>query len=296
MEIIELHPSNSQVARLKKYDHNDSELERFSEKLETYVGGYNARKVPYWVFMEDEELVGVVVVGNEPLRMIEPVGTLASIAFYANLKFPAEILNELITQALTLAKQEEAAYSFIDLPSDQTDLIDYAVSVGYNAIEQSYRMKRDLDRTFEYDGDLRFRSVKRSELDDFFDTMKEFMSGSPDRMLNIVLGNLQNVPEAFLDHWFEQESLYYAFDGNELVGFLDLSPQYLNIANIGVAPNHRGKGYGKQMMQYALMTLREMGKEHAALRVHSKNVHAISLYESAGLRKDQERTALLWRK
>jgi ribosomal protein S18 acetylase RimI-like enzyme len=284
------------VSSLKKYAHTDSELEKFSEKLEPYVGGYNARKVPYWVFMEDEELVGAVVAGKEPLRMIEPVGTLASIAFYANLKFPTDILNELITHALALAKQEEAVYSFIDLPSDQTDLVEYAISVGYKAIEQSFRMKRDLGGTFEYDGNLRFERVERSELDKFFDTMKVFMSGSPDRMLNIVLGNLQNVPEAFLDGWFEQEFLCYAFDGDELVGFLDLSPQYLNISNIGVAPNHRGKGYGKQMMQYALMTLREMGKEHAALRVHSKNVHAISLYESAGLRKDQERTALLWRK
>jgi ribosomal protein S18 acetylase RimI-like enzyme len=246
--------------------------------------------------MEEEEPVGIVVVDKEPLRMIEPVGTLVSIAFFANLKFPPEIVNEFVSQALVLAKNEGAAYSFIDLPSDQVALIEHSTAIGYDAIERSLRMKRPLEGTFEYTGTLRFQVVERSELNHFLETLKEFMSGSPDRMLNIVLNNIRNVPEAFLDHWFEREHLYYAFDENELVGALDLSPQYLNISNIGVASNHRGKGYGRQMIQFSLKTLKDWGTEHAALRVHSENTRAIRLYESAGLKKDQERTALLWRK
>ncbi|MFW9844477.1 MAG: GNAT family N-acetyltransferase, partial [Candidatus Thorarchaeota archaeon] len=88
----------------------------------------------------------------------------------------------------------------------------------------------------------------------------------------------------------------YVYDDNELVGILDLSPQGLNIANIGVAPEHRGKGYGRKIMHYAFSTLKERGDKQARLRVHAENKKAIGLYESAGMKRGRSFKALIWRK
>ena len=84
-------------------------------------------------------------------------------------------------------------------------------------------------------------------------------------------------------------------DKDDLVGVLDLNPQGLNISNIGISPKHRGKGYGKRLMHYALTTLKERGDEQAKLRVHAENKRAIALYESVGMTRGRSFKALIWR-
>jgi ribosomal protein S18 acetylase RimI-like enzyme len=156
-------------------------------------------------------------------------------------------------------------------------------------------MERDLE---VYEGEqikLRYIPAKREEVQDFIEKMKAFMSGSQDSVMNIVLDNILELPEQFIDHWFNSTSLYYVYDENNLVGILDLSPQYLNIANIGVSPEHRRKGYGKQIMQFAFQTLKKQDNKFARLRVHAKNNKAIRLYESFGMIETSSYIALIWR-
>ena len=115
-------------------------------------------------------------------------------------------------------------------------------------------------------------------------------------MLDIILSNILELPDQFIDHWYNSTSLYYVFDDDNLIGVLDLSPQVLNIANLGVSPEHRQKGYGKQIMQYAMQTLKEQDTEFARLRVHAENEKAIRLYESFGMTKGRSFRAMIWRK
>ncbi|MDF1538468.1 MAG: GNAT family N-acetyltransferase, partial [Candidatus Thorarchaeota archaeon] len=188
------------------------------------------------------------------------------------------------------------AYSFIDLPSEQSGIIDHSLSIGYREMTHSLWMERDLNGNFVSDPNLRFEKIEREEADNYLSRLKEFMSGSPDEMLEIIFGNLTKLPSQFIDHWFTTEHLYYVYDKSNLVGILDLSTQYLNLANIGVSQNHRRKGYGRRIMNFGLKTLKEQGKEHSALRVDSVNTAAVQLYESLGFAKGKERVALIWRK
>ncbi len=282
-------------AKLKSYTHDDSELEAYDETLQPYVGGYRARNVPFWVFIDDEKVVGIVVVDEEPVRLIEPIGTTVSVLLFTDYDLPSETLNEFASEALNLAKKKEAAYSFIELSSERKGLIEHFQSIGYKSMGYSILMIRDLDEDFNYDERLRFEKIGRDEVNNFLLRIKEFMSGSPDDILNIVLDNMGEMPDAFLDHWYEREHLYYVYSKKEIVGLLDLSPQYLNVANIGVSPEYRRRGYGRQMMLFALKTLKDQGREHSALRVHAENTNALKLYQSLGFSKDQERIALIWR-
>jgi ribosomal protein S18 acetylase RimI-like enzyme len=57
-----------------------------------------------------------------------------------------------------------------------------------------------------------------------------------------------------------------------------------NINNIGVAPEHRKKGYGREIMKFAFEKLKEQEIENAGLRVHVKNIPAKKLYDSLGFK------------
>ena len=62
---------------------DDSDLAVYDDIIEPYVGGYNARNVPYWVLVENQQVIGIVVVGEEPLKVIEPMGTIVSVVLVA---------------------------------------------------------------------------------------------------------------------------------------------------------------------------------------------------------------------
>ena len=281
---------------MEDYAHDDPKLEEYTEALEPYIGGYNARKVPYQVFVHDKKLVGIVVISEEPVRLIEPIGTPMSIVLVVDYSMPTEILKQFADAALRMAKECNAAYSFIDIPAEHDNLVNHFMSIDYSEIAHSLRMQLDLA---DYEGKssaLRFVKVERKDVGDFIEIIMKFMSGSSDNMIDIVFGNIKGLPEQFIDHWYNSTSLNYVYDEDELVGILDLSPQGLNIANIGVSPKHRGKGYGRKIMHYAFATLKERGDAQARLRVHAENKKAIHLYESGGMKRGRSFKALIWRK
>lgn len=54
---------------------------------------------------------------------------------------------------------------------------------------------------------------------------------------------------------------------------------------IGVVPNHRRKGYGTQLMEYALNLARDKGCTRAGLLVNPRNEVAVKFYQEMGLVK-----------
>jgi ribosomal protein S18 acetylase RimI-like enzyme len=211
-------------------------------------------------------------------------------------KAPVEVLMEFADACLRIARVQDVVYSFIDIPEEHSLLIDHFQSIGYNVIAYSLRMNRNLGDYEKQSCKLRADKVEREEVLDFIDKLKECMSGSKDNMLNIILDNIRNLPEEFIDHWYNSTNIYSLYDDESFVGILELSPQGLNIANIGVDPEQRGKGYGREIMKFALNTLREQGVDTARLRVHAENERAIHLYESFGMTRGNSYKALIWRK
>ncbi|MHA1907272.1 MAG: GNAT family N-acetyltransferase [Candidatus Thorarchaeota archaeon] len=281
---------------MKTFSHIDTELDDYKETIKDYVGGFDARGVPYWVCVEDHNVVGIVIVGEEPLKVIEPIGTIVSFVLIVNFKAPDETMTEFATTALNIAKDNDAAYSFIDLSTDYEQIIENFTNIGYSEFVHSIRMTCPLTEDYPKSNDIRFEKITRDDVDDFFEKMKVFMSGSPDEMLNVVLENLRGLPYQFLDQFYETEDLYYVYAGKDIVGLIDMNSKYLNIANIGVAPEHRRKGLGRMIMQESMRLLKESSVKEGRLRVDVDNVAAIQLYESLGFTKSDSRKALIWRK
>ncbi len=281
---------------MEEYENDDPRLEEYAEELKPYVGGYNERKDPYHVFIHDKKLVGLVVKSEEPVRVIEPIGTPMSIVLITDYTISKEILQEFANASLRIAQDHHAAYSFIDIPAENDEIVNYFISIGYTELAHSLRMSYNLTSYDAKKSNLRVVKVQREEVNLFIDKAMEFMSGSQDNMIDIVFRNIKGLPEQFIDYWYNSTSLNFVYDKDDLIGILDLSPQGLNIANIGVSPKHRGKGYGRKIMHYAFATLKEKGDEQARLRVHAENKKGIALYESVGMTRGRSYKALIWRK
>ena len=75
--------------------------------------------------------------------------------------------------------------------------------------------------------------------------------------------------------------------GNEFAGFslFNIAAQEGEIISFGVAPEHRGNGYGKTIMEETIGFMKKSGVTDIHLEVSVENDHAIKVYSSLGFQK-----------
>jgi ribosomal protein S18 acetylase RimI-like enzyme len=92
---------------------------------------------------------------------------------------------------------------------------------------------------------------------------------------------------------------FVLLDGDTLVGALEVFPatyfdfqipdaQVLGVLGMQIHKDYRSQGYGRRLMEIALVGSAEYGIERIELDVLQSNVTAISLYEKFGFRKTQD--------
>lgn len=78
--------------------------------------------------------------------------------------------------------------------------------------------------------------------------------------------------------------IYIAEVGNKIIGkvHLEVSGDIGGIYGLGVTPDYRGKGYGREILMGAIEMLKERNKKEIMLQVAAKNNKALNLYKSCG--------------
>ncbi|MFX0107059.1 MAG: GNAT family N-acetyltransferase [Candidatus Hodarchaeota archaeon] len=279
--------------RLIKNDNQD--FVSFKDLVSDYSASLDKLNLPYWIAIEEDGLLGLVVIGKEPIRLLSPIGTTVCSIQVTNYDLSISLATEFAEKALTLAEEESAAYVFVNIPASHDSFVKGFEQAGIKELANTYLMECELKEDYNLTGNLTFERVERENAVDFLQILRHFMSGSPDNVARMILENLKDVPEEFLNMWYEDELLYTVSLDDSQVGVLDLCPTgAMSIANIGVSPESRGKGYGREIMQFALKTLKNNGAQKAGLRVHVDNKTAIHLYESLGFASAAQFKALIW--
>ncbi|MHA1197878.1 MAG: GNAT family N-acetyltransferase [Candidatus Heimdallarchaeaceae archaeon] len=88
----------------------------------------------------------------------------------------------------------------------------------------------------------------------------------------------------------DDEGLVGAFREEKLVGYIRLLllDEYGHLGQIAVVKSERGKGYGNELMEYAIKYFEKKKVESTGLYVETNNIAAISLYEKYGFDKQFE--------
>jgi len=284
-----------EIKKMRVYSHKDPEIKPFLEKFSKQTQQLDALRMPYWIFVQDSNPIGVVAVGKEPIQLIASPGTPMAIIHWINTTQPKENIGNFARQALKLATDRDIEYAMSVFPSDETEAINQFKKTGFRDFDDSYKMVCQLGINFKPLDELRFRRVQREEMRRFIEVAEKFLSGSPDMMLREALEHFPELPDEFLDFYYSQERFYFADKDQQTIGVLDFNPDKGLISNVGVDPQQRRKGYGRQIMQFALQQLKNSGCQQAYLRVHVENKAAIHLYEALGFEKAERYKTLLWK-
>jgi ribosomal protein S18 acetylase RimI-like enzyme len=283
------------VKKMKVYSHTDPDAKPVLKKISKYTQQADALQMPYWVFVQDSTPIGLVAVGKEPVQLIAAPGTPMAIIQLIDTNQPKQTIEHVAQEGLRLATRKNIEYAVSVFPSDEDEAISQFKKIGFQDFDDSYKMICQLDKSFKPSDELRFRRVQREEMRQFIDIAGKFLSGSPDITLRRALEHFPELPDEFLDFYYPQEKFYFADKDQQTIGVLDFNPHKGLISNVGVDLQQRGKGYGRQIMLFALQQLKNSGCREAYLRVHVENKPAIHLYESLGFEKTERYKTLMWK-
>jgi len=280
---------------MKVYSHTDPDVKLILEKISKYAQQAEAMKLPYWIFVQDSDPIGIVVIGKEPINLLAPPGTPVAFVNLIDAKRPKEDIEAFVCEALRLATEKNVGYALATFPFNESVAISQFEKLDFKEFDDCYRMICQLDKTFEPSSGLQFVQVKKEEMRKFITLAEKFLEGSPDVTLTEALKHFPELPDEFLTVYNSLEEFYFVTKDQQIVGILNIKTSEGRISNIGVDPQQRGKGYGRQIMLFGLEQLKKNGCRQAFLRVHVENKPAIHLYESLGFTKAERYRRIIWR-
>jgi len=279
---------------VKVYFSGDSNAKPILEKVSKYTQQAQAMNLPYWVFVHESNPIGIIAMGKEPIQLYAPPGTPMALIRLIDPSLPEEVIKEFAAEAMKLATKNSVEYALATFRDRDITAINKFKESGFKEFDDCYRMVCQLDKEYVPSSELEFIRVQKEEMRQFIEIARKFLQGSPDITLSIALQHMLELPDEFLNFYYSQEKFYFANKNQQPVGIIDFNPNRGLISNVGVDPQQRGKGYGKQIMLFALSQLKASSCKQAYLRVHIKNIPAISLYESLGFSKAERYKTLIW--
>jgi ribosomal protein S18 acetylase RimI-like enzyme len=273
---------------MKIISSKDPVPDNFIDKFSRYIKTLESMGFDYYIFMKNSDPIVIFFLGEEPINLIEPIGSPVGEMKIINYKEAQEKIEEIASKIIDMKTKNNLRYIFISaIPEQEKKLVNSLKSYGFKMKEQWYRMERPLDQLETYKGTLTFKKIERQQVKEFLEIADNCTVGSFEG--EEEMENLMDVPHQFLTLWYNMQELYYAMKEKEIIGILDLAPDSRsNFNNIGVCPDYRSKGYGKQILLSGLTRLKDLGIEKAELKVHVKNERAIGLYKSFGFKIIEE--------
>jgi len=281
---------------VKVYSHTDPEAKPILRKIPRVAEQIEASKLPYWVFVLNSNPIGVVLVGKEPMQLFASPGTPMAIVALINAKLSEENMAAFASETSQLVTQENVEYALVTIPSSEDVAINQFKKANFKEFDDEYRMVCQLDKIFSPSRKLRFIQVKREGMRQFAILAEQLLQDSPDVAIRTALKHFPELSDEFLDSWYSTEKFYFVRKGKQTVGILTFDITKGLISIMGVDSQQRKKGYGRQIMLFALEQLRKGGCEKAHLRVHVQNDPAVHLYKSLGFSNVERNKRLIWRK
>ncbi|HWO96663.1 MAG TPA: GNAT family N-acetyltransferase [Bacillus sp. (in: firmicutes)] len=98
---------------------------------------------------------------------------------------------------------------------------------------------------------------------------------------------LADPSEQVVKSYIKRSHCLAANDGEKTVGIIALlptRPETLEIVNVAVLESEQGKGYGKQLIQYAIEFARDNGYKTLEIGTGNSSLNQLGLYQKCGFR------------
>lgn len=241
---------------------------------------YDEAKFPYWVLTDEKTVLGLIVVAQEPRELIQPAGK-KFVQIHLFTQNP-EAVTRLANEAQKISEKHGAAFLGCVIDAEHTSIRQPLEKAGMELFDESYKMVCPLESITFPESELEFYRTMPEDANLVLTNLVPIMQGSPDSLMQASIRNITRLPSELLNPMLSQMEVIFARKHHEIIGLLSFTGP--TISMIGVLPNERGKGYGRNLTQWAKAHLAQNGHIRALLRVSVDNKPAIHIYETEGFR------------
>jgi mycothiol synthase len=210
---------------------------------------------------------------------------------------PRPILMELLHRALERARKLGARKAHVSVPSDKLAEAELLLSSGFNEVRRHYEFR------------LEVSEVNLESADRLNSGCRHLEAGGEERLVQIqnrcFAGTWGYNPNTIEDIAWRlrvkgnsPDDVIFRWDGTKLIGYCwsvvdcgqDLSTgrNKGRIYMLGVDPDFRNRGLGRELLRSGLSYLKSKGREIIDITVDSKNKAAVRLYDSEGFQLYEE--------
>jgi ribosomal protein S18 acetylase RimI-like enzyme len=210
------------------------------------------------------------------------------------------IQDELIHRAVSWLRQRGAKLGQALLDPSETQLAAPLERNGFQNVTTLCYMRRTADQAFVgiSHGRLTCQPYDSADRATFAQTLLRTYEGSRDCP---EVNGVRTIDEILDGHAADAgtnfERWWLAFDGTKPVGVLLVTEsaewQAWEVAYVGVVPEARGRGLGRELMQQVLAAARTAETKQLTLCVDARNAPAIALYRGLGFEHYDQRAVYL---
>ena len=210
---------------------------------------------------------------------------------------PGPILMELLHRALERARKLRAKKAHVSIRSAKLAEAELLSSLGFNEVRRYYEFRLDVSE------------VNLESADRLNSACRHLEAGGEERLVQIqnrcFAGTWGYNPNAIEDIAWRlgvkgnsPDDVIFRWDDNKLIGYCWTVPDSGRdsstgrskgrIYMLGVDPDFRNRGLGRELLRAGLLYLKNKGRESIDITVDSENKAAVGLYESEGFQLCEE--------
>ncbi|MHA2405169.1 MAG: GNAT family N-acetyltransferase [Candidatus Hermodarchaeia archaeon] len=262
----------------------ETEMATYSDQFLGLKTIFEQAEFPYWILVKDQTVLGLIVAAKEPRELLQPASS-TFIQIYL-FRHEPDAVARLLSEAEIIATNQQATYLSCIISADKQDTIQSLEKANFSVYDETLKMGVPLQDVAPPQTALTFTRTSPDETNLVLNNLETMMSNTPDRLLHTVVYNIRQLPPDKLESTLSQMEVILVKDQANTVGVISLEGP--TIGMLGVHPNLRGQGYGRQMTQWAKSHLAEQGHFRAWLRVSVANEPAKHIFETEGFKASEQ--------
>lgn len=169
--------------------------------------------------------------------------------------------------------------------SDNNNLnIDLLINLGFNVEKTIIEMEREINRyeDLDNDNDISFTIFKDGKDEKYRCLVQNKVFNSANRQ---AINEDDILYEKYQNYYIPKGCVFIKYK-EFYIGYGQLIKKDLRIymANFGILPEYRGKGYGRKLLKYIINLAYDLGNSKIYLKCDKKNIEAVNLYMYEGFK------------
>jgi len=176
----------------------EKDMEPYTDQFLGLKTIFEQAKFPYWVLVQEQTVLGLIVAAKEPRELLQPAST-TFIQIYL-FRHEPEAVTRLLNEAETIATRQQATYLSCIISAEKQEAIQSLENANFSVYDETLKMGIPLQDVTPPHTELTFTRTAPNETALVLNNLEAMMNNTPDRLLHTIIYNIRHLPPRSSQH------------------------------------------------------------------------------------------------